>query len=206
MTATIINFTYAITDDEGQEISLLENILPYNSFYLLEDYVIDGGDFDIAEGYGIDVDAGNFDTGLLTTISYSYESGDFDTGNEVFYPDFPIVDENSAIDGGVDYKDPDRYYLMNYDFEPLRENEIPRNTYLLKSVLEPSFDVAINNAFTFEIGKSEKFFVGFDYGGPARGLGLNLNFGSILESTSEDFDFNSIINNQEPYPDSYVLL
>lgn len=205
MTATVFNLTYTAIDDQDREISLLDGILPYNTFYLLEDYIVDGGDFDIAEGYGLDTDAGNLDDGTITVSSYSYEAGNFDTGDEVFYPSLPIVDENGSIDGGLNYKAEDRYYLMNLDFEPLYETEIPRNTYLITSVLEASVDIELNQGFSFEINKYDKFFPGFDYGGRQRRSGEPLDFGSIADPLTEDYNFSSIANYQEPYPGSYIL-
>lgn len=205
MTATLLKFTYSAEDDQGRVISLLENIFPYNAFYLLEDYIIDGGDFDIGEGYGLDTDGGNFDSGLVTIAGYSYDAGNFDTGDEVFYPSPPIVDSNSSIDGGLNYKDENRYYLVNPEFEPLYETEIPRNTYLKTSVVEASFAIELNQGFAFEIEKYDRLFAGFDYGAESRRSGLPLDFGSIEIPSGDDYDFSSIAGYQEPYPPSSVI-
>jgi len=205
VTATIIKLTYSSQDVQNRELSLLENIFPYNAYPLLEDYIIDGGDFDIGQGYGIDTDAGNFDTGTIQAITYSYEAGNFDTGEEVFYPSPPVIDPLSAIDGGIDYKDPNRYYLINLENEPVYENELPRNSYLLSPVLKPEFSVAMNHGFAFEIKKLERLFEGFDYGSENRRSGYNVDYGTVPTSSTDDFDFNSITNYQPPYPPSYIV-
>lgn len=204
MTTSIVKLTYEALDAQGRTISLLENLYPYQIFRLLEDYVIDAGDFDIGVGYGLDTDGGDLDTGSITVASYSYEAGDFDTGQQVFYPAPPIVDADSSVDGAIDYKDPSRYYLIDADFAPLLSDEIPRNDYIQSSIITANFSVALNSAFTFEIRLVEKAFEGFDYGSSARGFGYNIDYGSILTPNTEGYDFNSISNYQEVYPPSYI--
>jgi hypothetical protein len=204
MTASILELSYIPIDDQGREVSLLENLYPYQVFKLLEDYVIDAGDFDNATGYGLDVDAGDLDNGTITVSSYSYEAGNFDTGQEVFYPDPPVVNSSALVDGFVDYKDPSRYYLLDADFEPILASEIPRNDYLQTSIIEATFSVDLNSAFTFEIDRIEKAFAGFDYGAVIRGVGYNIDYGSIQTPNQEAYDFNTIVNYQEVYPPSYI--
>lgn len=204
MATQVVKFTYSETDGQGRQLSLLENLYPLQIFPLLEDYRIDGGDFDAAIGYGLDTDAGDFNTGAIDVISYSYEAGDFDSGQEVFYPAAPIIDYDTAINGAVNYKDPSRYYLLDADFVPILSSEIPRSEYIETSVAKASFSVDLNSGFGFTIDILDKLFDGFDYGSVDKGFGYNIDYGTIPSPTTADFDFNTIINNTDPFPSSYI--
>jgi hypothetical protein len=204
MTAVLVNLAHEGIDADGNTISLLENIFPYDGFLALEVYRADGGDFDNATGYRNDIDAGDFDL-TLSTSGYDFNAGNFDTGEEVPWPAPPVTDPNLLIDGGIDYTDPNRFFLIDNNDNPVYIDDIPRGEKLQKSVIDLSINIAINQAFGLDIRLENRVFLGYDYGGAAPDFGYGLDFGSIETPLEVNTDFNSITDPSEPFPNSFVL-
>lgn len=203
MTATLINLVHEGIDADGNTISLLENIFPYDAYQVLQIYRADGGDFDNGTGYRNDVDAGDFDL-TISTSGYDFNAGDFDTGEEVPWPSPPVTDPNLLIDGGIDYTDPNRFFLIDNNDNPVYIDDIPRGETLQRSVIDISVDVNLNQAFGVTVALISKLFEGYDYGGAAPDFGYAIDFGSIATAASVNVDFNGIANYAEPYPNSYM--
>lgn len=197
-TSLRLNFDYYSFDASGETQSMLYNWLPWN-IQLAPTETIDCGDFDtgLSDG-GVSSDAGDFISGVDSTLLQSYDGGDFDTGLAT-YPEAPsLTTYETALDGTLQVIDPDTLDLVDVSKLPSSHETFPRDADVYR------YDFVTNYTFEEKVQFKLKLFRGWDYGSLIPNFGSSFDGGSIEEADDKTVDFNEIVNYIYPYPSNHT--
>ncbi|MFZ9315833.1 MAG: hypothetical protein ACO24P_00695 [Candidatus Nanopelagicaceae bacterium] len=200
-TTLLIDISYLVYEESGALISLLNVYYPPDIVQDISINRVDGGNFLTgANGFGVSPDGGDFDTAVLVINGYSYEGGNFDTGERVGIAPPPTAGFNFYEDGELNPEIDSIVTLLDENFDPIQTAELPNSQYIDSSVLLPDLLFNIDYTIELEIGYATKYFEGFNYGSFAPNAGYDIDYGSLNNANTEGYDFNSITNYQEPVP------
>ena len=207
--STRINFLYQVYNADGDKISSIDSIyptLPSSGSGALGDYKADGGEFnDNTTNDGTDLNGGDFDT-AVGNANILFNAGDFDTGAEAYNP-IPIDPSgvplgNNSIDTELDYGST----VVDVNGDPISTTLLPGTDGDITSVIQEAISLTLNDKHSLLATINTYTFIGFNYGVFQNDvLGYNVNFGSIVDPSGEDIDFNDIVNYVEPHLESGLV-
>lgn len=200
-TTQLLDISYFGFDDNDQAISLLQVYYPPDTVQDITINIVNGGNFLAGEaGFGVAPDAGDFDTGDFVINGYSYDGGDFDTGERAGVAPPPLSSYNFYADGELDPELENIVMLLDEDLEPVQTSQLPNAQFIDSGIIMPDLLFDLNYTFEIQIGYVTKYFEGFDYGSIAPNAGYDIDYGSVEAETAEGYDFNNIIDYEDPIP------
>ena len=204
-TTLLFDVGFYVYDADDVRISLLQVYYPPDIVLDITNNVVNGGNFKLPEdGEGYDTDAGDFDTGTTVVIGYSYDGGDFDTGDRVGVAPPPASTLSFYSDGDLDPEADNIISLLDEDLNPINTSDMPNVQFYDNTVVEADFTLDVNYTLQYELTYVTKYFEGFDYGSVIPDVGYDIDYGSVATSNPEGYDFNDIIDYEEPTPVSSV--
>lgn len=201
----LLDIGYYAFEADDTLISLLRVYYPPDIVRDITENVVDGGNFKTgANADGYDTDAGDFETGTTVVNGYSYDGGDFTTGERVGVSPPPASTLSLYGDGELDPEADNIITLLDENLDSIETANLPNAQYFDNTVVQADFTLDVDFTIEYELVYVTKYFEGFDYGSVIPDYGYDIDYGTVDEENAEGYDFNSIVDYEEPTPQSGV--
>lgn len=200
-TTQFLDISYFGFDANDQVVSLLQVYYPPDIVQDITINVVNGGNFLTGDpGFGVAPDAGDFDIVSFVINGYSYDGGDFTTGERVGVAPPPLSNYNFYADGQLNPEAQNIVMLLDENLNPIQTSQLPNTQFIDSSIIMPDLLFDLNYSIELQISYITKFFEGFNYGSIIPNAGYDIDYGTVGVEPEEGYDFNDIIGYEEPTP------